>query len=149
MPKEVSAGVVIFRMEKGIPKYLLLFTKFKTEYWDLPKGNVEPGEKPRQTAEREAVEETGITDLKFVPSFKEKVRWFYRREGKLIHKEVVYFLAETKAKEAKVSHEHEKADWFTIEEALNILKHKDSKELLKKAHAFLENREKHGLKRFF
>lgn len=148
MKKEVSAGVVIYRMEDHTPKYLLLFKKYKTEYWDLPKGNVEPGEDPKQTAEREAQEEAGITDLKFVPGFREKVHWYYKLEGELRYKEVIFFLAETKTMEAKVSHEHERLGWFTFEEALNNIKHKTTRELLKKAHAFIEKLAKEGLDRF-
>jgi 8-oxo-dGTP pyrophosphatase MutT (NUDIX family) len=34
-------------------------------YWDCPKGLVEPGEDPLTTAKREVREETGITDLQF------------------------------------------------------------------------------------
>ena len=34
-------------------------------YWDFPKGVVEPGEDPLATARREVREETGIDDLEF------------------------------------------------------------------------------------
>ncbi|MEM2916085.1 MAG: NUDIX domain-containing protein [Candidatus Woesearchaeota archaeon] len=146
--KEKSAGVIIFRREDGKILFLLLFKKYKTEYWDLPKGNIEKGEEPLKTAEREAGEETGITGLRFIPGFEEKVQWWYKLEGRLIKKTVTYFLAETAAKEAKVSAEHIKAGWFTLEEAEKVLKHKDSRELLRKAQKYLEKREKESLTRF-
>ena len=146
--KEKSAGVVIFRREGNSILFLLLFKKYKTEYWDLPKGNIEKGEAPIKTAEREAGEETGITDLGFIPGFEEKVQWWYKLEGKLTRKSVTYYLAETGAKEAKVSSEHIKSGWFTLAEAEKVLKHKDSMELLRKAQKFLERKEKEGLSRF-
>ncbi len=146
--KEESAGVVIFRREAGSILFLLLFKKYKTEYWDLPKGNMEKGEEPLTTAKREAGEETGITDLGFVPGFEEKVQWWYRLEGKLTRKTVTYFLAETGTKEAKVSAEHIRAGWFTLEEAEKVLKHKDSMELLRKAQKFIEKQDKQSLSRF-
>ena len=148
MPEEKSAGVIIFRRERAAIKYLLLFKKYKTEYWDLPKGNVEKGEIPMATAEREAKEETGITDLRFVPGFEEKVQWWYRFEGKLTRKTVIYYLAETKSEKVKISYEHLKPGWFMLEEAEKVLKHKDTKELLRKAQAFLQKKEKASLERF-
>lgn len=146
--QEKSAGVVIFRREGKEILFLLLFKKYKTEYWDLPKGNIEKGEDLKKTAEREAAEETGITDLKFVPGFEEKVKWVYRFEGQLRFKTVTYFLAETQTKDVKVSYEHIKPGWFALAEAEKVLKHKDTKELLRKAQQFLEKREKEGLSRF-
>lgn len=35
------------------------------QYWDFPKGEVEPGEDQLQTARRESEEETGLTELLF------------------------------------------------------------------------------------
>ncbi len=149
MPEqEKSAGVIIFRKEGKDIKYLLLFKRYKTEYWDLPKGNIEPGEEPLQTAEREAKEETGIIDLKFVPGFEEKLKWVYRLEGQLHFKTVVYYLAETVTKDVKISHEHFNFGWFTLSEAEKIIKHKDTKELLNKAQAFIEIKNKESLSRF-
>jgi 8-oxo-dGTP pyrophosphatase MutT (NUDIX family) len=138
--EEKSAGVLIFRREEGKTLYLLLFKKYKTEYWDLAKGHVENGEEPIETARREAREEAGIEDLEFIPGFEEKISWFYRLEGKLTKKFVTYYIAETKAKEAKISSEHLKSGWFTLQEAEKVLNHKDSKELLRKAQKFLEKK---------
>ncbi len=139
--QEHSAGVVVFRQEGRQTKFLLLFKKYKTEYWDLPKGNIEKGEEPHKTAQREAAEETGITDLTFITGFEEKLTWVYRLEGQLRFKTVTYYLAETRIKDVKVSHEHIKGDWFTLEEAEKVLKHKDTKELLRKAQQFLDTSE--------
>ena len=55
-------------------------------YWDCPKGIVEPGEDPLTTARREVREETGIEDLEFrwgeefietAPYSKNKVARYY------------------------------------------------------------------------
>ncbi len=58
----LSAGVVVVRKEDGEWKYLFL-RAFKN--WDFPKGVVEPGEDPMETARREVKEETGIKNLQF------------------------------------------------------------------------------------
>jgi len=136
MAQERSAGAVIFRKEDGEIKYLLLHYKYKTEYWDFPKGNVEEGEDEKETAQREAKEETGL-EIDFVSGFEEKVSWFYKRGGETIFKETVYFLAEAKEGEAKVSEEHLGYGWFSYEKAFGKIKFKNSKEVLKKAHLFL------------
>ena len=58
----LSAGVVVIRPGADGCRYLLL-RAFR--YWDFPKGEVAPGERPLDTARREVAEETGITDLTF------------------------------------------------------------------------------------
>jgi len=134
MPKEISAGAVVFKRNKEI-KYLLLH--YESGHWDFPRGGIEKGEKEKETVEREVKEETGISDLNFVNGFREKISWFYRKEGKIVYKEAIYYLAETKAKEVKISFEHIGFQWLDYKKALEQLTFKNSKEILKKAHKFL------------
>lgn len=58
----LSAGIVIVRKEGPDWKYLLL-RAYKN--WDFPKGMVEKGEDPLESAKRESEEEAGISDLNF------------------------------------------------------------------------------------
>jgi len=58
----LAAGVVVVRDGRSGPEYLLLRAY---AYWDFPKGEVEPGEEPLETAEREAAEEAGLRGLSF------------------------------------------------------------------------------------
>jgi bis(5'-nucleosidyl)-tetraphosphatase len=60
--KRLSAGIIITRLIYDQRQFLLLRA---FNYWDFPKGLVEPGETRQQTAIRETAEETTITDLKF------------------------------------------------------------------------------------
>jgi len=142
MPVERSSGAVVFYEENGSVKFLLL--RRGPAYWDLPKGSIDKGEDELATAEREIKEETGLTDVKFVPDFKEKISYFYKREGQTIYKEVVFFLAETKTKEIKISKEHDEFGWFDYEEAFKKVK---SKELIEKVNKFLKSKSK-NLKEF-
>lgn len=136
MPVEVSAGAIVFKRNSHI-EYLLLYRKanppFK-ESWDFPRGNIEEDESEIQAVTREIKEETGIGYLKFIKGFRESVEFFYRKEGKLIRKTIIYYLAETNSKEVKISKEHDDYAWLPIDEALAKLKHKSSKERLEKAH---------------
>jgi|SRR5688572_10174975 len=58
----LSCGVVVVREERGEWRVLLLRAY---NYWDCPKGVVEAGEHPLDTARREVREESGIADLEF------------------------------------------------------------------------------------
>lgn len=58
----LSAGVVVVRRSDDRWRALLLRA---WNYWDFPKGIVEPGEEPLTTARREVREETGIEELEF------------------------------------------------------------------------------------
>jgi 8-oxo-dGTP pyrophosphatase MutT (NUDIX family) len=79
----LSAGVVVVR-DTGDGWRVLLLRAYN--YWDCPKGLVEPGEDPLATARREVREETGIDDLEFrwgedftetAPYAKNKVARYY------------------------------------------------------------------------
>jgi 8-oxo-dGTP pyrophosphatase MutT (NUDIX family) len=53
------AGGIVFSTHDGITSYLLVQAEQDRKQWVLPKGHIEPGEKPRETAVREVKEETG------------------------------------------------------------------------------------------
>jgi len=136
MIKERSAGAIIFRKEKDKIKYLLLHYKYKGEYWGFPKGNIEKGESEIDTAKREIEEETGITDIKFLEGFKERVHYFYRREGQMVSKDVIFFLGKTRTKEVKISWEHVGYEWVDFDTAMKRLK-PNSRKILEKANKFI------------
>jgi len=136
MVRERSAGAVIFRKEGKEILYLLLHYHFKTDYWDFPKGNIEAGEAEEDTVRREIKEETAIYDVKIFPNFKEKVNYFYMKNGETVFKEVVFYLAETKEADVKISHEHTGYEWVDYQIALKRLK-ENSKKVLANANEFL------------
>ncbi|HLD57801.1 MAG TPA: NUDIX domain-containing protein [archaeon] len=135
MISEKSAGAILFRKEGETRLYLLL--NYTGGHWDFPKGNIEQGEKEEETTKREIQEETGISDISFFPGFKEKIRYFYRREGQQVSKEVIYFLAETKIAEVKISWEHKGFEWLMFKDALERTTFNNSKAILKKAEEVL------------
>ncbi len=141
MPVEKSAGAIIFIREDNKIYYLLLHypasSRASKDYWDLPKGHIERGEKLIDVAKREVEEETGLKDIKFIKGFKETIRYFFRFKRKNILKFVTFYLAETKTKRVKISFEHSGFEWLCYEKALKRLTFKNTKETLKKAHKFL------------
>ena len=145
MPVERSAGAVIFRDTKKGPQYLLLHHYLNSRarerksdgHWDFSKGHIEKGEKTEDTVRREIEEETGISDITFIPGFKETTKYFVGTEPDRRLKFVAFFLAKTHAEKVAISHEHQGFAWLPFEEACERVTYKDSKNLLKRANAFL------------
>jgi len=133
MGREISAGVILFRTQPQ-REYLLLDYG---SHWDFPKGHIEAEEDPQTTAARELQEETGVRDARFIPGFKEGMRYFYRKAGEGMLKVVIYFLAETPTGNVTLSDEHSGSLWLPYEAAQNRLTFKNARNLLTKAHAFL------------
>ena len=135
MPKESSCGAVVFKRHKEGTKYLVLH--YEAGHWDFPKGHQEKNEKEEQTAAREIKEETGIEDIEFADGFREVITYFYKRGNETIHKEVVFFLAQSATEEVTISKEHIGYAWMGYEHAFNKLTFNNAKELLRKADQFL------------
>jgi 8-oxo-dGTP pyrophosphatase MutT (NUDIX family) len=148
MPREKSAGAIIYRMENNVPHYLLL--NYPSGHWEFPKGHIEGKESEEETLRREVTEETGIENIRILPGFKKYIKYFFRqykdrvseedrKSGKIpwIFKLVVFFIAETKTKEVKISDEHKGFVWLPIEEAIEKTTFKNSKKLLREASEFI------------
>ena len=130
--REESCGAVIHHSDE----FLLLH--YEGGHWDFPKGNREKGETKLETALREIKEETGLTDLEFT-DFEEKISYFYKREGKTIHKTVTYFLAQSFTKDIIISWEHKGYEWLPYEKALERIAFQNARDVLKAAKSYLDN----------
>lgn len=137
MIEETSAGIVIFRKEGT--KNLFLLLHYPSGHWDFVKGKMEKGETTQQTAIREAKEETGITDITFVENFEEWIKYNFKYQGELVQKKVVFFLAETKTKEIKISHEHSGYTWLDYNESMEKTTFDNAKTVLTKAQKILSD----------
>ncbi|MCS7171461.1 MAG: NUDIX hydrolase [Aquificaceae bacterium] len=125
MMEEFSAGGVLFRGDE------VLLIKSPSETWTFPKGLIEAGEKPEDTAVREVFEETGIRGK--VLALLGEVTYWYMREGKRIRKRVVFYLMDYLGGEPKPSWEVKDARFVHAREAGLLLKYKGDKEMLEKA----------------
>jgi len=135
MIEETSAGIVLFRKENS--KKLFLLLHYPSGHWDFVKGKMEKGELIQETAIRETEEETGINDVKFLENFEEWIEYNFQYQGELVHKKVVFFLAETKTKEVKISHEHLDYTWMDYNAAMEKTTFDNAKTVLTKAQTLL------------
>ena len=91
------------------------------------------------TAIRETKEETGITDITFVENFEEWIQYNFKYQGELVQKKVVFFLAETKTEEVKISHEHSGYTWMDYNSSMEKTTFDNAKTVLTKAEKLLSN----------
>lgn len=135
MIEETSAGIVIFRKEDS--KNLFLLLHYPSGHWDFVKGKMEVDETTHQTAIRETKEETGITDIRFVENFEEWIEYNFQYQGELVHKKVVFFLAETKTEKVEISHEHQNYTWMDYNTAMEKTTFDNAKTVLTRAQMLL------------
>ena len=129
---EKSCGAVIFTGVDGIRHYLIEL--MQKGHYSICKGHVEKNESEHQTAEREIVEETGLS-VEFIDGFRETIE--YSPYDNCI-KTVVFFLARTYSTEVKAQEEEVKEiKWLSFKEAIEALTFDSDKETLRKAEEFL------------
>jgi bis(5'-nucleosidyl)-tetraphosphatase len=136
--EERSAGALVFRSTKSGPLYLLL--KYPAGHWDFPKGNIEKGETPLDAMHREVREETGLVDIKPVEGYEKVIEYFYSRDGRRIHKQVTFFLAESREEKVTISFEHQDSKWLGFQDAMKIVTYSNSKKLLRAAEELFRAR---------
>jgi 8-oxo-dGTP pyrophosphatase MutT (NUDIX family) len=105
--------------------------------WALPKGNIDPGESPAETAVREVREETGI-EGRLVEKLGD-VRYVYTRKGgRRVFKVVSFFLL--RAGRGRIGEIDEsmrievaEARWLPLEDAPRLLAYGGEREMAAKA----------------
>jgi len=112
MPEAKSCGFLIIR-GNPIREFLLMR---HADRWDLPKGHVDPGESEMECAFRELREETGISDqdAEVLEGFRFTTNYPVRskRDGRIIDKTLVVFLARLKHEVEIDPTEHGGYQWF-------------------------------------
>ena len=155
MEREFSAGAVVLRKLRG--EWHVAAIEPRGRYGDknpkskplmaLPKGNIDQGEKPQETALREVHEETG---LEAEPITKlGDVKYVYNRawsDGAKIFKVVSFFLFRYlggKIGDIKEEMKHEVAHamWVPLKEAPKKLSYKGEREMAAKAVEWVKTNE--------
>lgn len=113
--KENSFGIIPVRFRKG--QWDLLLVQHGAGHWAFPKGHAEPGEEPKQTAERELFEETGLKVQSYVLDKTYEENYFFSFQGKKIYKTVTYYLARVSGKVVPQEKEVRDCRWVSLNEA--------------------------------
>ncbi|MGH2661509.1 MAG: NUDIX hydrolase [Actinomycetota bacterium] len=132
--RQVSSGGVLVREGEQGPEVLLASRRTRAGdlVWGLPKGLVEEGERPEDTAVREVQEETGYRGTIRAPLG--EISYWFVWEGTRIRKTVHFFLMEDRGEEpGDRDREMEEVRWFPLEEVADIAGFKSEKEILRKA----------------
>jgi 8-oxo-dGTP pyrophosphatase MutT (NUDIX family) len=136
--REFSAGAVLVRQIAGRPMVAAIRPQGKREgTWALPKGNLDPGETPAETALRETLEETGVRG-RLVEKLGDVKYTYTRRDGTRVFKIVSFFLLRAGrgrlgeiADDMRV--EVAEARWLPLEEAPRLLAYGGEREMAAKA----------------
>ena len=133
MLKEKSCGAVIYKKKDNELFFLIL--KHKKGHYGLCKGHTEGNETEIQTALREIKEETNL-EVEIDENFRE-TEIYSPFEGTI--KEVIYFIAfpvnnEIIAQESEIK----EILWCKYDEAINLITHKNTKNIIKKAYQYIK-----------
>ena len=137
MKREFSAGGVLVRTVAGRPHLAAVRPQGKPAgTWVLPKGNIDPGEAPAETAVREVREETGVGG-RLVEKLGD-VKYVYTWDGERIFKVVSFFLLRAGrgrigAIEEEMRVEVAEARWLPLDEAPRLLAYGGEREMAAKA----------------
>lgn len=138
-----SGGVVYRRAANSATLEVAIISVGPQRRWQLPKGLVDPGEKPEATAVREAREEAGV-DTKVTGHIETIEYWFAGLERGIrvrFHKRVHFYLLEYLSGETS-DHDAEvnEARWVPIDEAVGQLAFEGERRVVEKAKEMLRAR---------
>ena len=127
---ETTSGGIVFRRTASGALELLLIQDAKSR-WTIPKGHVEPGEEPQQTAEREIREETGLQEMN-VMNWLGKVNFRYRRNHTLVLMTMHIYLVQGLGDTDKLIPEEWMAGikWLPANEAIEKIAYEDIGKLI-------------------
>lgn len=133
MKQAFSCGAVVFTVENGVRKYLLVTEN--SGHTGLPKGTMEPGETETQTALREIREETGIAP-QLMDGFCHRICYQPLPD---VEKHVTFFLARYDHQPIQpMENQVKNVLLLPFEQALCALTHQNTREVLQLAHTYLD-----------
>jgi 8-oxo-dGTP pyrophosphatase MutT (NUDIX family) len=138
--REFSAGGVLVKTIRGRPAVAAIRPGGRRPgTWALPKGNLEPGERPEETALREVREETGI-EGRLVEKLGDVKYTYTRRDGTRVFKIVSFYLMRAGRGrlgeiDERMRVEVDEVRWIPLDDAPRLLSYGGEREMAKRAQA--------------
>lgn len=129
--REYSAGGLVFNKDNEVA-IIARHSRSGHLEWCLPKGHIEKGETPEQTAVREVHEETGILGA-VTGSIATIDYWFTgetQRVHKLVHHYVLRQTAGTLGVDGDPDHEAEDAAWVPFDDLASVLSYPNERRIV-------------------
>ena len=98
-------------------------------HWSFPKGHQEKGESPKETAERELKEETGMEVICYLDHPYIVESYQFQKEGTLVDKTVRFYLAEVTPKYSLQAEEITEGKWLPLRSILDYVTFNEEREL--------------------
>jgi len=130
--REPTAGGIVYRHSAKDPKIIeILLIADSKGRWTIPKGHIEEGETPRQTAEREIQEETGLQKMEML-DWLGKINFRYRRINILVLMTTEIFLVRALGDTNKIKPQEwmDGIRWMSADEALDKIEYEDIGKLI-------------------
>ncbi len=122
----IQAAAIPYRWHSGRLE-IALITRRQGGSWIVPKGHVEPGETPRQSARREATEEAGLLGkigLRPLGSYE----YLKGREPRIVH---VFLLQVTRELRRWSEDDFRNREWIRLERAIERVRERGLRHLLR------------------
>lgn len=129
--REYSAGGLVFN-ERGEVAIIARHSRSGHLEWCLPKGHIEKGETPEETAVREVHEETGI--LGEIQGSIATIDYWFTGDTQRVHKLVHHYVLKQVSGELNVlgdpDHEAEDAAWVPFDDLTSVLSYPNERRIV-------------------
>jgi len=140
---DASYGVIPIRQVNNSWEVFLIHQYSRighNSYWALPKGHPESSETPRQTAERELKEETGMVAEKIFDEPTFNLEYSFVFDGVRIEKTVQFFIGVITEMSQEIDDiEVKEAGWYSFDAAEQRLDYQDMKKVFRQARDYISS----------
>lgn len=137
--EEQSFGIIPLKRKSARAHWEVLLVQLHAGHWGFPKGHTDETELPKETAERELLEETGLHVKCYLSEELLNETYFFRFQQKLIHKTVHYFIAEVTGEVTVQALEIADFKWVPLKKAEEYLTFKEGKRIIEKVQLMMDS----------
>jgi 8-oxo-dGTP pyrophosphatase MutT (NUDIX family) len=141
--REISAGCVVYKTTDGLTEVALIQPRDR-KAWALPKGLIERGEAPEAAAQREALEETGLsgTLVTKIDTIKYSYMAKWEKPPTRVFKIVTFYLLKFGGGDpSQHDREVDRVEWFPIDKAITSASYPQEKTIIRKAKELILTRQ--------